>query len=303
MRQSAVITRHPTGSGDELLRWISSFATDEGCNRVLYPGVHFYRVSRPVAFRKTTTFGPTLTVAVQGRKRVRLGSCELSYDPSHYLVVTGESDLEGEVVEASPERPYLAVCVEVPAETIAKILISETTAQPVSEGAPAFIAGLDDPVRSTLVRLLSAIADPLERKIVAPLVLEELVFRLLRTEASNLLRSAAGSGADGENIREAMRFMRANAARALSVDAVARHVAMSPSHFAHRFRAVARVSPMRFLKQVRLDNARSLLLAGGVRIGEVAERVGYESASHFTRDFKSYFGLPPAAYLKRARQP
>jgi AraC-like DNA-binding protein len=98
-----------------------------------------------------------------------------------------------------------------------------------------------------------------------------------------------------------MRYLRDHAARTVSVDEVARHVAMSPSHFAHRFRAVARTSPMRYLKQVRLQNARALLVADGLRVNEAAARVGYESASHFTRDFKSYFGAAPAEYQRRFR--
>jgi AraC-like DNA-binding protein len=96
-----------------------------------------------------------------------------------------------------------------------------------------------------------------------------------------------------------MEYMRANAARSLSVEGIARQVAMSPSHFAHRFRAVARTSPMRYLKQVRLDEARALLLSGNLRVSEAANRVGYESPSHFTRDFKVTYGVAPAEYLRR----
>jgi AraC-like DNA-binding protein len=93
-----------------------------------------------------------------------------------------------------------------------------------------------------------------------------------------------------------MAFLERNAARRLSVAAVARHVAMSPSHFAHRFREVASMSPMQFLKRARLARARELLLAEGLRPSEVAARVGYANASHFSRDFKRHFGLSPARY-------
>jgi AraC-like DNA-binding protein len=95
-----------------------------------------------------------------------------------------------------------------------------------------------------------------------------------------------------------MRLMRLQAFRPLSVEAIARQVAMSPSHFAHRFRAVARMSPMRFVKEVRLDAARTLLLNDGVRASEAALRVGYESAAHFSRDFKRRFGASPALYAR-----
>ena len=106
-----------------------------------------------------------------------------------------------------------------------------------------------------------------------------------------------------EYVERAMAFMRANATRPLSVQAVARQVGMSPSHFAHRFRALARVSPMRYLKQIRLQEARALMLAGRASVAEAAVRVGYESPSHFTRDFKSSFGAAPAAYVRALRGP
>jgi AraC-like DNA-binding protein len=137
----------------------------------------------------------------------------------------------------------------------------------------------------------------MERKILAPLIVEEIVFRLLRSDAAAIVRRAVTHEQDA-HIQAAMRFIRENSTRRLSVKEMARHVAMSPSHFAHRFRAVARVTPMRYLKQVRLQEARRLLLADGLRIAETATRVGYESASHFARDFKSWFGTTPGALVR-----
>jgi AraC-like DNA-binding protein len=89
--------------------------------------------------------------------------------------------------------------------------------------------------------------------------------------------------------------------RPLTVLAVARQVGMSASHFAHRFREIARISPMRYLRQMRLDHARTLLLSEQARPSEAAARTGFESASHFTREFKRLFGAPPADYVRRVR--
>jgi AraC-like DNA-binding protein len=98
-----------------------------------------------------------------------------------------------------------------------------------------------------------------------------------------------------------MRYMRTHAARPLRVEQIARHVGMSASHFAHRFRELARVSPMRYLRQVRLRDARALMLAEGRRPSEVAAHVGFESTSHLTREFKRLFGAAPAEYVRRFR--
>jgi AraC-like DNA-binding protein len=282
---------------------IAAHARIEGRCDAACPGVHFYRATRPAQFAKAVAFGPTLTVVAQGRKVVRFGNLELAYEPCHYLVVTGEGTFDGEIVEASPDTPYLSVAIELPCDVIARTLLAlaDANAIPTGPPAPAFVSATDDVIKDTVVRYIRAMDNPLERKVVAPLVLEELVFRLLRTDGAAVLRGAVARDRDADWIQQAMRYMQERAAHPLSVEDVARHVGMSASHFAHRFTALARTSPMRYLKQLRLRNARALLLADGLRVSEVATRVGYESASHFTRDFKSYFGTTPAEYLRRLR--
>lgn len=248
--------------------------------------------------------GPTLTVVGQGRTVARFKDYELEYDASRYSVVAGEAVFEEAVKEANRASPYLAMSLEIAPEVIAKTLLALADANtgPMTEAIPASVSDLDTSIEEGVVRLLRAARDPLERRIVAPLVVEELVFRLLRSGAAATVRGAVGRDRDGDKIQAAMRFIRTNVARPLSVEDVARHVAMSASHFAHRFRAVARVTPMRYLKQLRLQEARTLLLSG-TRVSEAAMRVGYESASHFTRDFKSHFGSTPGDYAQSFRQP
>ena len=213
--------------------------------------------------------------------------CERSSVPGPYEIVQ-----TGATVSAS---------VEVPCDVIAKTLLVLADADVVtaSDHATAFVSRIDPALEDNVLRYLRASGDPIERRVLAPLAMEELVFRLLRTGAAAVLRSVVTRGRDVAPIQQAMLFMRERAMHPLTVDDVARHVGMSASHFAHRFRAVARTSPMRYLKQLRMQDARALLLAGGLRVSEVALRVGYESASHFTRDFKSCFGATPAEYMRR----
>ena len=279
----------------------------DGGQETPYPGLTYYRISRPTTFHKSLTHGPMLTVVAQGRKLVDVGGRTLEYSAGRYLLITGEISFTGQLLEASPERPYLAACLSIPGDSVAKTLLAlsdgEESAAFVSPAdvPPAFVATLDARIRDAVVRLVRAVDDPLERRVVAPMIVDELVFRLLRSDAAAAIRSAVPRGPDGASIAKAIRFIRDNIHRALTVGEVARHVAMSPSHFAHRFRAVARVSPMRYLKQLRMAEARQLMVAGGLRAGEAAARVGYESASHFARDFKAIFGASPAAYVQRWR--
>jgi AraC-like DNA-binding protein len=292
-----------TDHTDSLGALVESHAHGDGRCDAIHPGVYFYRAMHPVRFTKALTFGPTLTVIAQGRKQCRFGELELEYAPGSYLVVTGEGMFDGAIVEASPDAPYLSVCIELPSELVAKTLLAlaDAVAVPATDAVPAFVSTIDHVLQDTVVRYVRAIDDPLERRMVAPLIMEELVFRLLRSDAAAVLRAAVTRDRDADAIQRAMRYMRAHTNDRLSVEDVARHVGMSPSHFAHRFRAIARTSPMRYLKQLRLQDARALLLADQLRVSEVAGRVGYESASHFTRDFKSYFGATPAEYVRRIR--
>src|SRR5262249_3735345 len=173
--------------------------------------------------------------------------------------------------------------------------------EPGGERVAAYVSELDPGVRDALVRLLGTLDDPVERRLLAPLIIEECALRLLRSDAAATFRAAIGQDGDLPPVEAAMRFMEANRARALTVGQIARHVGMSESHFAHRFREVAGVSPMRYLRQTRLDQARTLLLSEGARPSEAAARVGFESTSHFTREFKRLYGAPPADYARRFR--
>ncbi|WP_437839863.1 AraC family transcriptional regulator N-terminal domain-containing protein [Sorangium sp. So ce1153] len=295
---------HRTAPVGERSALIASQAEAEGCTDAAFPGLKFVRVSRPSTCRILHALGPTLTVVGQGRTTARFDDVELEYDASRYAVVAREAAFEEAVTEADSSSPYLAMSLEIPPDAIARMLLAlaDVSAEPAAEAASALVSDLDTPIEDAVVRLLRAIRDPVERRIVAPLALEELVFRLLRSEAAAMVRGAVRRDRDADKIQAAMRFLRANVERPLSVEEVARHVAMSPSHFAHRFRAVARVSPMRYLKQLRLDHARALLLSG-LRGSEAAQRAGYESASHFTRDFKRHFGAAPGDYAARFRKP
>jgi len=293
----------PQTLDDELIDLIAAQAPTDGPCDSLHPDVRFYRASRRLHIRKSLTFGPTLKVIAQGRKLAHFGDLELRYEPRRYLVVTGEALFDAQVLDATPERQYLAVTLDLPPDLIAKTLLTLADTVPAMsfEAPPAFVAPLDAPLQGDVVRLLRAIIDPLERRVLLPLIIEEIVFRLLRSDAATLLRRAVVRDADTIRIDEAMCFMRAHVGGPLSVAALARRVAMSPSHFAHRFRALALLSPMRYMKQLRLSRARELLVAEGLRVHEVAARVGYESTSHFTRDFRARYGATPAAYARRFR--
>jgi AraC-like DNA-binding protein len=288
---------------DELVELVRAKAAAEGRFASALPGVWFFRFDRPQPPKRTTAETLYLGVAAQGRKHVRVGGRDLVYDRLNYIVLRSDTEYDAQVVEATPARPYLAIGIRLPPDLVADTLLAvvdEHGAGPVraADAAPAFVSALDDALVDPLCRLLRSLDDPGERRVLAPLALREIVFRLLCTDAAAVLRLAAADLAERARIRQAMAYIADNAARPLSVAALARRVAMSPSHFAHRFREIASVSPMRYAKHVRMERARALLLAEGLAAGAIASRVGYASASHFTRDFKRHFGLAPATYAR-----
>lgn len=282
--------------------WIGRHAIHEGRADTPYAGLSVFRLSSMTVVRKEPAFGVTLGVVVQGSKALRVDGRTHEINPDNYLVVTREIQYDATVRPESDLRPFLSVSVTFPPELVAKAMVALTDGSDPRSGPPAsaFTAPLEAALAEPLSRLLNAVDDPVERRTLAPLAVEELVFRLLRSEAATAMRAALRPG-DARPITEAMRLMRMQAFQPLSVAAIARQVAMSPSHFAHRFRVVARMSPMRFVKEVRLDAARTLLLSDGVRASEVALRVGYESPAHFSRDFKRRFGTSPARYARCPR--
>jgi AraC-like DNA-binding protein len=302
---AAMIDLPRTGDVHELRARVARHAPDDGRNQSPLPEVRFMRSTRPTPHNRGHAPSLLLAVVVQGRKVARTEGRELSYDADSYLIVTGECEYESSIVEASPAAPYLSMMVQLPPEVVVRTLLSLGDAGAGAAGAApadAYVSRLDPPLVEVLCRLLRTLDDPVERSVIAPLVLGELVFRLLRSDWAAEIRRAAGAAAEHGRIAQAMAFMRQHLDRRLTVAAIARHVAMSPSHFAHRFRDVARMSPINYLKHLRLHEARLLLLEQGLRPGEAAARVGYGSPTHFHRDFKVRFDLPPVAYCRRFRE-
>ena len=293
-----------------------------GFNPGPVPGARFYRFPQRTPKQIALAPGLTLALMLQGRKLIRAGTAELRYGPPQLLVLTGEQTFESTVLAASPSRPYLSMSVRLPAEIVADTMVALLEAEPdlpasapspavpsaavatsseLPDAPAAYVTRADAAWVGAMTRLLHCADDPLERRMLAPLVLRELAFRLLRSPGARQLRRLAARDGNAAAIRRAMAFIRLHAHESLSVEQLARHVAMSPSHFAHCFRAIACTSPMRYVKLVRLERARVLLIEGGRRASEAAAEVGYASASHFTRDFKGLFGAPPGTYARRLR--
>jgi AraC-like DNA-binding protein len=265
--------------------------------------LRFYRFSKPLSYRKRQVLVPGIVVVLQGSKKVLLAEETLHYDPAHCLVLGGETICRGTVVSASAVAPYLAIHLDLPPELLAKSLAALSEWQDAPERSPqreVFVTAVDAEILDCLGRLLTATVDEKDRRTIAPLIVEEIVLRLLSLDTATAMRRVSVAQGSAARIRQSMQHIHAVHRNAITVEGLARRVAMSPSHYAHLFREVAGVSPMRFVRDVRLDAARELLLRG-VRVGVVAADVGFESGAHFSREFKRRFEVSPAEYVRRMR--
>jgi AraC-like DNA-binding protein len=280
---------------------VAERAVNEGRTDSIWPGLRYYRFSGPIRYDKTQTLAPGIVVVLQGRKCARIGASTFIYDEMSCLVLGAATRCDGTVVEASPSQPYLAIHMDLPPELLVKTFIALADASPTQNGkaAPHYVAPVDPRVLDAFTRLLPATDHAIDRATIAPLIVEEIIVRLLRSDAASAIRDAAAIKRSAVRIQKAVHLIQQHFRRPLDIAELAGAAAMSPSHFAHTFRDVAGLAPMHFLRNTRLDEARVLLLAGGKRPGEVAAMTGFDSAAHFTREFKRRYGAAPAQYARQ----
>jgi AraC-like DNA-binding protein len=248
---------------------------------------------------------PALCVIAQGSKEVLLGDDCYRYDANHYLITAAALPTASRVTEASEERPYLGVVLGLDPALVGSVMVEagqpalrELAAVRAFDVSPLDAGLLDAVVR--LVGLLDSTAD--EARFLRPLVTREIVFWLLKGEQGNQLRQIAVLGGHSHRIARALERLRLDFDRPLRIEDIAREVGMSVSGFHHHFRAVTAMSPLQFQKQLRLREARHLMLSEDLDAASAGHRVGYSDASHFTREYKRLFGEPPARDVKRLRE-
>ncbi|WEZ85426.1 AraC family transcriptional regulator (plasmid) [Rhizobium sp. 32-5/1] len=281
------------------LEAVGRMAKGEGVTLTPLPRVWIVKFSQAAPYYRGRNAGTSLAIAASGTKLVSVENERFVNDASRFLVLHGERPYDA-VVEGSEEEPYIALKLQLPPELVAKTLIeyAETGySQPQADMTiPAFCDVLTPDLATSLLRLIRALDDPADCLMLAPSYLREICYRLLRSEAAGVLRASITS--DDVKLVRAMRFIEEGASSRLTVADVAAEVAMSPSHFAHRFRTCVGVSPMRYRAQVRLERARLLLLNTAATVSRAAEEAGYASDAHFSRDFKELFGVSPRAYVR-----
>lgn len=244
---------------------------------------------------------------VQGRKRFVVGGREHLVAGSDFLLFTRGMRFQAEVLEAEPDRPYLSLVLHLDPDVI-KSIIAELAppvpcppAGPVTDLPAAQVSPAGAELRAVLLRLLRSLPADADRRILAPMYLRELAYRLIHTDSVGELMRAAASERVGDPVSRAITYMRENLAEPLTVADLARVVMMSPSALTNAFVGATGAGPYRYMKRMRLDRAANLLIGQGRNVSEAARLIGYTSVSHFINDFKRHFGTTPRTYANAHR--
>jgi AraC-like DNA-binding protein len=294
---------------DEVAKLASAIArqTDaDSAYDTAVPAVRLSRFSAPSDL-VALVYEPSLCVVAQGAKEVLLAEETYRLDPAQSLLVSVDLPVAARVVEASPGRPYLAVRISFDPAVIGELLADRMTAS--SLGPPArglAVTPVEPPLLDAVSRLVALLDSPQDVGPLAPLVLREITYRVLAGPQGSRLRQIASAGAPTQRIARAIGWLKDHFADPLQIESLAKHVRMSPSAFHLHFKTVTAMSPLQYQKRLRLQEARRLLLGEGLDAAEAAFRVGYESPSQFSREYRRMFGAPPrqdVAALKVEAQP
>lgn len=245
-------------------------------------------------------YEPCVALIVQGAKQVVVGGDTLVYDSEQFFVTSLELPAVATLLEASPERPYLALVLRLDLREMAALVLGgqlppapPTGQRDDRDGRAMGTARVTLPLLDVCRRLLDLVDQPGAAPLLAPLVLREFYIRLLMGEAGARLRQMTAVGGQGQQVARAIGWLKEHYARPLRVDELAREVRMSASSFHHHFKAMTAMSPLQYQKQLRLAEARRLMLLERLDAATAAYRVGYESPSQFSREYSRHFGAPP----------
>ncbi len=286
---------------EEIIERMLRLTPEDGSKEVL-PGFFLARSSKEIKSAHSI-YQPAFCFVVQGRKKALLGEEVFWYDPGHYLIFSVDLPLVFQVEEASKEKPYLGFRINLDPSLVASVLME--FGLEIKKGQRS-IKGIDvSPVDVDLldatVRLVRLLETPNDQKVLAPLVIKEIVYRLLTGGQGARLNHLVSSEGDTRRISKAIGHLRENFDQPLEIEDMARLLGMSVSGFHHHFKSVTAMSPLQFQKQIRLQEARRLMLGEDLDAASAGFRVGYDDASHFSREYKRLFGAPPQRDVAQLR--
>ncbi|MBO1073275.1 AraC family transcriptional regulator [Roseomonas marmotae] len=275
---------------------------DDGVHATPIPSLWLIRMAHPTE-PLHTLHEPAVCVIVQGAKQVALGEHIYAYDSAKYLMVSTDLPVVGTVVEASAATPYLCLRIDLDPAILVSLMEEAGIRQPPA-GAPGpglFLSPTTPEILEAVFRLARLLDQPRDIPVLAPLALRELHYRLLTGAQGEAARHLTATGGALRQVNRAIAWLKRHYRAPIRIARLADEVGMSPSALHHAFKAITAMSPLQYQKQLRLQEARRLMVARALDAASASYEVGYESPSQFTREYKRLFGAPPARDVARLR--
>ncbi len=288
----------------KLARCIAAYAPHDGSFGLRIVGLHASRFSRTNTECVHALRLPSLCIVAQGAKTVIVGHEVYEYDPSLMLVSSVALPVAAQVTQASHSEPYLALRLDLDPHRIAELVIKVYPhgLPPVQERRAVYVTPVDVSIVRAAVRLMECLAQPSDAELLAPLVMDEIFIRLLRSPIGVRVAQMGFAESSVHRVTKAIAWLRANFSQPMKVEDLAGLVHMSLSSFHEHFKSVTSMSPLHYQKVLRLQEARRLMLSTVMDAGTASQRVGYLSASQFSREYSRFFGSAPTKDIARLRQ-
>ncbi len=267
------------------------------------PGLLFFRHDGP-SQPFSGMYEPSICMVAQGSKRVILGDDAFVYDTHHYLITSVHLPTMVQILEASPKKPYLGLMLKLDLREVSQLMADSNLPPPRGQQSSRGMATGEVSLHlvTAFQRLIDLLAEPQDIPILAPVIQREITYRLLVGDQGARLRQIAAAGSQSQQIARAIEWLKGNFSQPLHIDDLAAQASMSNSTFHHHFRSITALSPLQYQKQLRLQEARRLMLAERMDAATAAFQVGYESPSQFSREYSRLFGAPPLRDVTRLRQ-
>lgn len=283
----------------ELAQLIERFTAEDGLHSTAIPALRLIRASQqsqPIYAIHT----PVVCIVAQGRKLVVLAQERYYYDPSQYLVISVDLPISGQVIQATPACPHLCLLLDFHPEQILDILeesdLTWKTARDSRRGL--FVSNSNASLLDATLRLIRLLDTPQDIPILAPMIIREILYKILQDEQGDTVKQIAIISSHVYHIAEVIRLIKQDFTQPLRIDNLAAAVNMGTSSLYRHFKKVTAMSPLQYQKQLRLHEARRLLLSGETNAANAGFQVGYESPSHFNREYSRMFGLPSISDMK-----
>jgi AraC-like DNA-binding protein len=294
----------PKSDVSALVKLISTHAPYDGTFELRVPGVYAIRVSRPNTELSHVIQRASVCIVAQGEKAVMVGEDVYHYEPSRIAVYSLDMPVAAQVTRASHAEPYLNLKLDLDPQKIADLAVKVYPhGLPRSQDNRAVYVGEGDQnMIDAATRLLQLMVHPADAELLAPLVIDEILIRLLRSRIGSRVAQIGHAETNMHRVAKAVSWLRANFDQPINVEELATLVNMSVSSFHRQFKSVTSMSPVQYQKALRLQEARRLMLTTMMDAGDAGRRVGYLSASQFSREYGRFFGTAPTRDIVRLRE-